>query len=324
MKKTEKKFDFSRWLIFLLLIVEIIVFTILEPNFISVNNIFSMLRQVSMIGISAVGMALVLLTGNIDISVGPTVAFCTVVLAVLTVQLGLPVPIAIIAAVACCTLCGLFNGFMITRFNVPSMIATLAMMTIAKGVAYLITGGIPVYGIPQALTNIGQGYVFEVIPIPVALMVVVFMFGYILVEKTKLGRHIYATGGNEEAARLSGIPVKRIKLVVFTLSSFLTSISGLIMCGRVNSGQPSVAAGFEMDVIPSVVLGGVSLVGGEGRMVNVIAGVLIMGALANGMSILGLGDYWQWVVKGIVLLCAVSYDNLTKGKAKPLIQKRKK
>mgnify|MGYP004560815403 CR=1 FL=1 len=313
--KQEKRFDISRWLIFIILIAELLTFALLESRFMSISNIFSMLRQVSMIGISAVGMAMVLMIGQIDISVGPIVALTTVILAKLTVDGGVHTPVAMLIAVAVCTCCGLINGFAVTRFNVPSMIASLALMSILKGLAYLITGGIPIYNIPQTLTFIGQGYLFGILPVPVLMMLIVFGLGYVVVEKTKFGRHILATGGNSEAARLSGIRTKRVTMIVFCISSFLTSIAGIIMCGRVNSGQPSVASGFEMDVIPAVVLGGVSLAGGEGYITNVLAGVLIMGALANGMSVLGLGDYWQWVVKGIVLLIAVSYDNIVKGTA---------
>ena len=314
-KGIHKKTEISKFLIYLILAAEIVVFTLLQPRFLSVDNIFSMLRQVSMIGISAVGMTFILLTGGIDISIGPIVALTTVILALLSVNLGIPVPAAILVALLVCTFFGLINGFMVTRFNVPAMIATLGMMTTVKGIAYLLTGGIPIYNIPESLTMIGQGYLLGVVPIPVLIMFASFIFGYVMIEKTILGRYIVATGGSEEAARLSGIKVKKIKLIVYALSGFFSCIAGIIMCGRVNSGQPSVASGFEMDVIPAVVLGGVSLSGGEGSIINVFAGVLIMGVLQNGMSILGLGDYWQWVVKGIVLLLAVAYDNIIKGKA---------
>ncbi|MGI6236363.1 MAG: ABC transporter permease, partial [Candidatus Excrementavichristensenella sp.] len=203
---------------------------------------------------------------------------------------------------------GFISGVMVAKFTVPALIATLAMQTIMRGIAFILTKGIPVYGLPEGIKKLGQGY-FLGVPIPVYIMVLVFFIGWWMLEQTKFGRHIYAIGGNEEVARLSGINVFVRKIQVFSLSGFFGGLSGVIMLSRINSGQPATSEGFEMDVITAAVLGGVSVAGGQGKIINVIAGVLIMGMLGNGMTLMNLDEYWQWVTKGIVLLFAVAFDN---------------
>jgi ribose transport system permease protein len=204
---------------------------------------------------------------------------------------------------------GLFNGVMVARFSVPALIATLAMQTIARGIAFILTQGIPVYGLPEDVILLGQGYILS-IPIPVIIMAIIFFVGWWILERTRFGRHIYAIGGNEEVARLSGINVPMTKVKIYALSGLFSGLSGIIMLSRINSGQPATSSGFEMDVITGAVLGGVSVAGGEGKIINVIAGVLIMGVLSNGMTLLNLDEYWQWVAKGAVLLFAVAFDNM--------------
>jgi ribose transport system permease protein len=264
-----------------------------------------------MIGISAVGMTFVLLIGGIDISVGSMIAMTSVICSKMIVEAHVFPVLAISVTLVLGSFCGLFVGVMVTRYRVPSLIATLAMMTITRGVAFILTGGIPVYGLPESFRLIGQGYIW-IIPIPLIIMLITFVFGCWLLEMTHIGRHIYAIGGNEEVARLSGINVVKVKIMVFIVSSFFASLSGIIMLSRINSGQPNVSQGFEMDVITGAVLGGISVAGGEGRIANVIAGVLIMGVLGNGMVLLNLNEYWQWVVKGLVLFAAVAFDNVQK------------
>jgi ribose transport system permease protein len=316
-KLKEKKINvnkYGKYGVFIILAVIIVFFTIISDAFFTPSNLLNVARQVSMIGICAVGMTFVLLTGGIDISVGSIIAMQSVICAIIIVQFQIPIPVAIILTLLLGCGIGLLLGFFITKYDVPPLIATLAMMTIARGVAFVLTGGIPIYGLPESFKVIGQGYLW-VIPVPVIIMAAVFIFGWWLLERTFFGRHIYAIGGNQEAARLSGVNVNHVKRLVYMFSTLFASIAGVVMLSRINSGQPSVAEGFEMDVITGAVLGGVSVSGGEGRIVNVIAGVFIMGILSNGMAIMSLNEYWQWIVKGAVLITAVSFDNMQKKKA---------
>lgn len=311
----KKKLSFSNVFVYVILIIVLAFFSFSAPDsFLTSNNIFNMLRQVSMIGICSVGMTMVLLTAGIDISVGSVIALVGVVSALLIVNTGMPVALAIIIGILVGTGCGTVSGIMVARFQVPALIATLAMQTIARGFAFILTEGIPVYGLPEDIKFIGQGYMAG-IPIPVIIMALVFLFGWWLLEKTRFGRYVYAIGGNEEVARLSGIDVKKGLLKVYALSGFFAGLAGVIMLSRINSGQPNTSEGFEMDVITGAVLGGVSVAGGEGKILNVIAGVLIMGVLSNGMTLLNLDTYWQWVVKGAVLLFAVAFDNMQRARS---------
>jgi ribose/xylose/arabinose/galactoside ABC-type transport system permease subunit len=184
------------------------------------------------------------------------------------------------------------------------------MMTALRGVAYTITRGVPIFGFPDRFVILGQGYVW-IIPIPVIVMAIVFFFGWVVLTKTRYGRYIYGIGGNEEASRLSGINVKRIKMIAYGISAGLCGIAGVVLVSRVNSGAPILGTNYELEIITAVVLGGISMSGGEGKITSVVLGVIIMGVLANGMILMGLREYTQWIVKGIVLLMAVSFDSIT-------------
>jgi ribose transport system permease protein len=305
----KKRIEFSKIFVYIVLIVLVIYFSLSTSTFLTGKNISNVLRQVSMIGICSVGMTLVLLTGGIDISVGSNIALVGVVSAKLIKDLGFGIIPAMIIGVLIGAIIGLFNGTMVAKFKVPALIATLAMQTIARGIAFILTQGIPVYGLPESIKILGQGYVGS-IPIPVIIMAFIFIIGWWMLERTRFGRHIYAIGGNEEVAYLSGINVSLTKIKIYALSGLFSGLAGVIMLSRINSGQPATSTGFEMDVITSVVLGGVSVAGGEGKIINVIAGVLIMGVLSNGMMLMNLDEYWQWVAKGLVLLFAVAFDNM--------------
>ena len=204
-------------------------------------------------------------------------------------------------------LVGGVNGFVINKLKLPPLIATLGMLTSVRGVAYLATNGKPIFGFPKGFELIGQGYI-GFVPIPVVVMIVMFIIGHIILNKLTIGRYIYGLGGNEEATRLSGINVKRIKYFVFGFSGFCSSIAGIVLLSRTNSGTPKAGTSYEMDIITAVVLGGISINGGDGKLTGVIAGVLIMGILANGMIIIGLSDYVQRVIQGLVLIAAVAFD----------------
>lgn len=301
--------------VYFLLVLVIVVFSCMSDVFLTLNNIKNIGKQVSMIGICAVGITIVLLTGGIDISCGSIIALVTVVGAYLMTAYSMNLWLALAICLALGALLGLWNGVVITYFKLPPMIATLAMQSIARGIAFVMTKGTPIYGLPDTIQTIARGEVLG-IPVPVLIMLAVFLISYWLLEKTYIGRHIYALGGNPEAARLSGINTNKVTILVYTLSSFLSALAGIVMLSRINSGQPNAALSYEMNVIPAAVIGGISVNGGEGRTLNVIAGVLIMGCLSTGMTIIGLNEYWQYIVKGLVLTATVALDNAQKGKLK--------
>jgi ribose/xylose/arabinose/galactoside ABC-type transport system permease subunit len=301
--------------IYLVLIALLILFAVLKPRaFLSPGNIFNILRQVAVVGIAAAGMTCVLLTGGIDLSVGSTIGMVGIITALFISPgkgWGLGIPLGLLAGLACGLLLGFANGFIVNKLKLVPMIGTLGAMTSVRGAAYLITGGKPVFGFPKGFEIIGQGYIW-IVPIPVIIMALMFIITYILLNKMRIGRYIYGVGGNEEASRLSGVDVKKIKYFVYAYSGICCAIAGIVLLSRTNSGTPKAGTSYEMDIITAVVLGGVSISGGDGKITGVIAGVLIMGVLANGMIILGLSDYVQRVVQGLVLIAAVAFDQYAK------------
>lgn len=295
----------------LVLIALFAIFSITAPNFLTMTNIFNVLRQVSITGIIAVGMTFVMITAGIDLSVGSIAGFSGVSAAILMVNHGMnPVLVSIIMCLLGVGL-GLVNGFFISVLDIPPFIATLGMMVSIRGLAYIVTGALPVFGFDKAFTILGQGY-FGPVPIPVVVMAICFAFGIVFLQKTRPGRHIYGIGGNEEAARLSGVNIIKIKLLVYGVSGFMSALAGLVVLARTNSGQPNAGEGYEMDVITGVVLGGVSMSGGQGHLGMVIIGVLIMGILQNGMTMLGINEFVQQFVRGLVLIAAVAFDSFVK------------
>jgi ribose transport system permease protein len=298
------------------LVLMFIFFAITDERrtFTTSANLINILRQVSYTGVVAVGATMVLLIGGIDLSVSSVLALTGVVSASLMLKTGWPPVQSLAAALVVAALVGVVNGIIITWVRISPLITTLATLTIVRGLAYTLTGGLPIFAppgtqFPADVRAIGQGYAGP-IPIPVILMGVAFVIGYIFLYRTYIGRHIYAIGGNEEAARLSGIRVIAIKLLVYGISGLLAGVAGLIVLGRVGSGQPSVEQGFELEVITAVVLGGVSISGGKGNLLGVLLGVLIMGVLRNGLILLNVSEYTQMMIRGGVLLVAVGLDRL--------------
>ncbi len=290
--------------IVLILLLLILIFSIASSNFFSFGTLTSILRQVSIIGIISVGAAFVILTAGIDLSVG-SVACISSLTAALLLKAGYSIPVAIIVTLMIAVCYGIFSGCLVSFFKMSPLIATLGMMTALRGAGYLITDGLPVYGFGPGLSPFGRGYLLG-IPYPVILMLAVFAIGIFVLNKTPIGRHIYGVGGNEEASRLSGVNVNAVKIFTYAFCSFLSGVAGLVLLSRTNSGQPAAGVGFEMDSITAVVLGGVSLMGGQGRLSLVIIGVLIMGVLSTGMLMCNINDYVQQVVKGMVLIAAVA------------------
>ena len=308
----KSKFSLVRFLavygIVFVLIAMVVFFSLASKNFFALDNLLNILRQVSIVGIAAVGMTFVLISGGIDLSIGSIIGVAAVSGAML-MKTGIQSGIACLIALAICALLGLINAFFINELKVPPLIGTLGMMTSLRGLAFIITDGLPVFDFSDTFSLFGQGYIW-IIPVPVVVMVAVFILGAIFLQKTKYGRYIYGVGGNEEATRLSGISVKKIKYIVYAASGFLGGLAGLVLLGRINSGQPKAGAGYEMDIITAAVLGGVSISGGEGRVGFVIVGVMIMGVLTNGMIMLSVDEYVQQVLKGLVLIAAVALDRM--------------
>jgi ribose transport system permease protein len=295
--------------IWVVLVILFIAFASANDKFLSPGNLFTIARQVSMFGIAAVGMTFVILIGGIDLAAGSVITLVNVVCAWLMVKMNFSMISAIIVSLALATLIGMLNGTMVARIGMPAIIATFATQIIFEGAAYLLSGGVPVYGFDPRFKIIGQGYVGPV-PVPVIIMAVCFAIGAFILNKTYFGRYFYAVGGNEEASRLSGIKVKGVKFMIYALSGLFAGIAGIVMLSRTNSAQPTAGKGFEFDVITCVVLGGVSVSGGYGKISNVIAGTLIIGILTNGMVLMNVSTYMQMVVKGIVLILAVGFDSL--------------
>ena len=302
--------DKAIWVVFVILFIG---FTIANPRFIETKNLFTIARQVSMYGIASIGMTFVILIAGIDLSTGSVITVVNIVCAYLMVNSGMNMVLAVICSLIIATLIGILNGFMVSSIGIPAIIATFATQTVFEGAAYLMSGGTPIFGFNEKFKVLGQGYVGPV-PIPVIVMAACFAAGSFILNKTFFGRYFYAVGGNEDAARLSGIRVGRMKYLIYALSGFFAGLAGIVLLSRTNSGQPTAGKGYEFDVITCVVLGGVSVNGGYGKLSNVLAGVLIIGALSNGMVLMNVSSYTQMIIKGVILAFAVGFDCIQKKK----------
>jgi len=306
-EKKQQKFVLIRKMGPLLgLILLALVLTILSDRFLTVNNLLNVTRQISINAIISVGMTLVILTGGIDLSVGSIVALTGSITAGLLVG-GQALLTSVLIGMMVGALLGLCNGLLITRAEIPPFIATLGTMTAARGFTLVYTEGRPITGMGESFRFLGGGYIAG-IPVPVILMVIIFALAYIVLKRNRLGRYIYAIGGNEEAARLSGINTKKILLSVYVLGGLLAGFSGIIMASRLNSAQPTAGVSFELDAIAAVVLGGTSLSGGVGTIGGTLIGALIIGILDNGLNLLNVSSFYQQVAKGFVILLAVFLD----------------
>ena len=259
----------------------------------------------------SIGMTFVILIAGIDLSIGSIITLVNVVCAFLMVNSGMNMWLAIIISLVVATAIGVLNGGMVATIGIPALIATFASQTIFEGAAYLISGGRPISGLPEGFALFGRWSV-GIVPVCTIIMIICFVVGSFILNKTYFGRYFYAIGGNEEAAELSGIRVNRVKYLIYALSGFFAGLAGIVLLSRSNSAQSTVGKGLEFDVITCVVLGGVSVNGGVGRMSGVVAGVLIIGCLTNGMILMDVSEYTQMVVKGVVLAIAVGIDCLSK------------
>lgn len=291
------------------LIILMAVITIINSNFLTANNLLNLLLQVTSNALIAFGMTFVILTGGIDLSVGSILALSSALTAGLLGS-GMPVTLAILISLILGCILGMMNGLLISYGKLAPFIVTLATMTIFRGATLVYTNGNP---ITKGLSDtflfqfLGQGYIVG-IPFPVIIMFIVFIVLYVLLHKTAFGKSVYAIGGNEKAAYISGVKLNKVKIIIYSISGIMASISGLIITSRLSSAQPTAGASYEMDAIAAVVLGGTSLSGGKGRILGTLIGALIIGVLNNGLNIIGVSAFWQQVVKGIVILIAVLID----------------
>ncbi|MDR0989149.1 MAG: ribose ABC transporter permease [Prevotellaceae bacterium] len=306
------------------LLLMILGMTFLSDNFATTDNLFNVLRQVSVNLCISVGMTLVILTGGIDLSVGSMLALSGAVAAGLIrngvalagadLFIGFTFLGCVLASLLVGALLGFFNGLMVTRFKVPPFVATLAMLTIARGLTMLYTGGYPITGLGEDFTYLGTGW-FWGMPMPVWVAVVIIVLFLFFIRKSKTGRYIYAIGGNERATRLSGVDINKVKLVVYTLTGVLCAVAGLLVTARLDSAQPNAGSGYELDSIAAVVIGGTSLSGGKGTIIGTVIGALIIGVLNNGLVLLDVSPFWQQVIKGLVILGAVILDRMNEKSA---------
>lgn len=291
------------------LIILMAVITIINSNFLTANNLLNLLLQVTSNALIAFGMTFVILTGGIDLSVGSILALSSALTAGLLGS-GMPVTLAILISLILGCILGMMNGLLISYGKLAPFIVTLATMTIFRGATLVYTNGNP---ITKGLSDtflfqfLGQGYIVG-IPFPVIIMFIVFIVLYVLLHKTAFGKSVYAIGGNEKAAYISGVKLNKVKIIIYSISGMMASISGLIITSRLSSAQPTAGASYEMDAIAAVVLGGTSLSGGKGRILGTLIGALIIGVLNNGLNIISVSAFWQQVVKGVVILIAVLID----------------
>ena len=292
---------------FLVLCVFLSVFPKTSGSFFTRQNIFNVLRQISTNLFLACGMTMVISLGGIDLSVGSIIALSGCISAGCVARYNLPLPIALLMGLLVGLLVGMFNGAVISKTTIPAFIVTLATMNIAKGLAYVYTGGSPVRVVTKEWQFLGAGYV-GIFPTPVVILVIVLIITAIIMNKTKMGRHMYAVGGNQQAAEFSGIKVEKVKFFVHAFSGLMAGLAGIVLASRMYSGQPTAGDGAEMDAIAAVVVGGTSMAGGSGKIGGTIIGGLIIGVLNNGLNLLNVNSFWQYVVKGVVILLAVFLD----------------
>lgn len=301
----------ERFGIVIILLILCIALSIITPSFLQIKNFMNVLRQVSITGIIAVGMIFVIATGGIDLSVGSITGVVAMVATSLAHPDQFPLIVPILVGLLVGVAAGFVNGVIVAYGEVPPFITTLGSMTSLRGAAMIYNNGRPIIDLSEIYTKIGGGMVGSV-PVPVIIFLVIIALGTIILHYTRFGRHVFAVGGNELAAKVSGINVKRVKLSVFMITGFVSAVTGIVVSSRVMSGSPIAGEGYEMDAITACVIGGASLSGGEGGVVSTIIGALIVGVVSNGLDLMHVKSYWQSVVKGIIVVAAVLIDIQTK------------
>ena len=307
-----RTFNFATWWdrvgILAVLVLLTVFMAVAAPNFATVDNLLNIARAISINAIIAAGMTFVILTAGIDLSVGSIVAVSGVT-AVLVAITGMPAVVAVLAGVLAGAIAGLVNGALSAYLSLAPFIVTLGLMTFLRGLAYTMTEGQPIVDSSLSFRDLGNGYIAG-IPAPVIVMLVVYLISWFVLERTKYGRHVYAVGGNPEAARLAGVRVKRVLTSVYIIAGALSGLAGVIFAARVVSAQPTAGNGYELDAIAAVVLGGTSLAGGTGRIVGTLIGSVILGVLTTGLILMNVQFFTQLLIKGLVIIFAVAIDSL--------------
>ncbi|MBM3442358.1 MAG: ABC transporter permease [Bacteroidetes bacterium] len=288
----------------------IIIFSVLAlttPGFLSLSNLTTVLRQISINGILAVGVTFVIITGGIDLSLGSTVALAGVTAALFARQGGDALALPLIAGITTGLVVGLVNGLIVTRGKVAPFIVTLGMMTILRGTALVVSDGRPVSNLSNAFNAIGGGDLMG-IPIPILVFLAVVVVSHVILDRTVIGRYVYATGGNEKAAYASGVDTDRVKMFVYVICGAFAGLAGIVLASRINTGQPNAGVSFELDAIAAAVIGGTNLSGGIGKVTGTVLGVLIIGIINNGLDLLNVTSYYQQIIKGVIIIGAVLID----------------
>lgn len=308
------------------LLLMCMIFAVLNPRFLSFDNIVSVLRQISMLCIMACGVTFCMIAGGLDLSVGSICSMATVIWALGMTDWGLPQWASILVTLVVGCILGYVNGAIVTYTHMNPMIATLGTATVLEGVGYLIChGGMPIYGLPESAKVMGQGSIGP-IPTPIVVMAVCLVVNWFVLNRTYIGRSFYACGSNEEAARLSGINSGRVKRLAYIGSGFFTALCGVILGSRVNSGQPAAGKEFQMNCLTACIVGGISAGGGEGSTLSVFIGALIVGVIDNGFTIIRVSEYWQQIARGLILIFAVAMDAIQRqrgDKAKRAVKRSK-
>lgn len=297
------------------LLVVCVGITILEPNFLKSKNLLNIMRSISITGILGFGMTLCIIINGIDLSQGSVVGFTSCLCAWLITNMGLPFPVAVLLALCGGSLFGIFNGALLSTTALPPFVVTLATQLIARGGCYVITRG-NMINVASEFGELGNGYLFGIIPLPVVYLILIFIIMFLLLGNTKFGRCVYAIGGNKEAARFTGINIRKVTWSVYAISGLLAAVCGIISCSRITTGQPTTGNAMEFDAVAACYLGGISYLGGEGRIGSTLLGAIVLGVIANAMSMLQIPWYVQNITKGCIILIAVYADVVRKERKK--------
>jgi len=308
--KKMKKFNFRDYGVIIGFIILCIVISIASPTFLTTRNILNLLRQSAVVGIISAGMTLIIISGNFDISVG-YICGCAGAIAAILLNKGIPFGIVVLAVLGVGAVIGIVSGVSVSVIGIPSMIATLAMGQIINGVLLLVTGGYPISINNDTMSFVGKMSILG-IPVPIYLFLLAIILVNFILKRLVTGRHIYAVGGNDEASRLSGVSINKVKIIVFVISSMLAAFSGIVLTARVGTATATAGVGYELDAIAAVVIGGTNVAGGEGNAWKTIIGVLFMSVIANSFNLLEVHVYFQYILKGLIILVAVGFDSFNR------------
>lgn len=305
---------FQEFILLVVLLVLGTIFSLLTDTFLTIPNMLNVLLQISIIAILGFGVTIIIISAGIDLSLGSVMALVGMGTAAILTSSTPSIFLAILGGLLIGGIVGFINGITVAYIHLPAFIATLAMMSIARGVALVVTNAIPIYNLPESFLFLGSGFLWG-IPTPIYVMISLYFILDFILRKTKFGRYIYAIGGNEEATRLSGINTRRYKLLVYVVGGICTGVAGILFTARLGSGQPTAGVGYELDAITAAILGGTNLFGGSGNLIGTLIGAFVMGVISNGQALLNISSYVQNIVRGIIVILAVgisTYQYMTR------------